>query len=163
MGVESSIIRTDVFRRVRYPAHLDMPDMEFFIVLARQGDRFVFVPEYVTEYRFHSNSTTGRGFLNFRELFDDLERLSVRPEIEPYKCKYLRMLAFRAVSRALLVGDVDYARRLLASKYYPRDVRTGSKGLMIKASAALPGHLGAYAYNLLYAIRFGQRYKAASV
>jgi glycosyltransferase involved in cell wall biosynthesis len=158
MGVESSIIRTDVFRRVRYPADQDMPDMEFFILLARQQDLFVFVPAYVTEYRVHSNSTTGRGFVNFRELFDRLERLPVRSEIEPYKQKYLRMLAFRAVSRALLAGDVQYARRLLESKYYPHNGRTGSKGLMIKASVTLPGNLGVHVYNLLHAIRFKGRY-----
>jgi len=163
MGVETSLIKTDVFRRVRYREDLDMPDMEFFIVLARQGGKFVFVPEYVTEYRFHPDSTTGRGFVNFIGLFDDLERLTVRAQIEPYKRKYLGMLAFRAASRALLASDVDCVRRLLLSRYYPRNVRAGSKGLIIKATAALPGNLGPRAYKLLYTIRFGHQYKPASV
>ncbi|MBV8134988.1 MAG: glycosyltransferase family 2 protein [Deltaproteobacteria bacterium] len=163
MGVEASIIKTEVFRRVRYRHDLDIPDFPFFVDLARKGDKFFFVPEHVNEYRFHPNSTTGRGFVHYRELFDYLEPLSVRPEIEPYKGKFLRMLAFRAASKALLTGDVEYVRRLLASRYYPADLRTGSKGFLIKASAALPGNLGAHAYSLLYAIRFGHRYKPASV
>jgi len=163
MGVEASIIRSEVFRRVRYREDLDIPDFQFFVALAREGDKFLSVPEYVTEYRFHSNSTTGRGFVNFKELFEDLEHRPVRAEIEPYKSKFLRMLAFRAASKALLTGDVEYVRRLLASTYYPADLRTGSKGFLIRASAALPGNLGAHAYSLLYAIRFGRRYKPASV
>jgi hypothetical protein len=163
MGVEGSIIKSDVFRRVRYREDLDIPDFQFLVALAREGDKFLFVPEYVTEYRFHTNSTTGRGFVNFKELFEDLEQLPVSPEVEPYKRKFLRMLAFRAASKALLTGDVKYVRRLLASTYYPADLRTGSKGFLIKASAALPGNLGAHAYSLLYAIRFGHRYRPASV
>jgi hypothetical protein len=163
MGVEASIIKTEVFRRVRYRRDLDIPDFPFFVDLARKGDKFFFVSKYVTEYRLHPNSTTGRGFVQYRELFDYLEPLSVRAQIEPYKRKFLRMLAFRAAGKGLLTGDVEYVRRLLASRYYPADVRTGSKGFLIKASAALPGNLGAHAYSLLYAIRFGHRYKPASV
>jgi hypothetical protein len=48
MGVESSLIRTKDFRRVRYREDMDMPDVEFFIRFAREGNEFVFVPEYVT-------------------------------------------------------------------------------------------------------------------
>jgi glycosyltransferase involved in cell wall biosynthesis len=163
MGVETSLVRTRDFRRVRYREDIDMPDLEFFIFLARAGSHFVFVAEYVTEYRFHDNSTTGRGFVNFREVFDDLERLPVRAEIEPYKRKLLEMLAFRATSKCLLVGDVDAARRLLASEYCPRAVRNGSKGLLIKLSAALPGDLGPRAFNFLYAIKHGHRYKQSVI
>jgi hypothetical protein len=76
--------------------------------LAREGDKFLFVPEYVTEYRLHPNSTTGRGFVNYKELFEDLEPRSVRAEIEPYKRKLLPMVAFRAACKVFLTGDVDY-------------------------------------------------------
>ena len=158
MGIETSIVRTQDFRRVRFRQDLDMPDLVFFIFLARAGGEFVFVSEYVTEYRFHANSKTSKGFVNFRETFDDLERLPVREEVEPYKRKLLQMLAFRAASKSLLAGQVDHARRLLASEYYP-SVRTGPEGLIIRASAALPGRLGPLAYHFLYTIRFGQRYR----
>ena len=57
MGVEASIIKTEVFGRVRYRQDLDIPDFPFFVDLARKGDKFFFVSEYVTEYRFHPNST----------------------------------------------------------------------------------------------------------
>ena len=70
------------------------------IVLSREGGDLVFVSEYVTEYRFHSNFTTGRGFSNFKELFDDLKRLSARAELEQYKCELLQMLASRRCASA---------------------------------------------------------------
>jgi glycosyltransferase involved in cell wall biosynthesis len=159
MGVETSLIRTDDFRRVRYREDIDMPDVEFFIFLAREGGKFVFVPEYVTEYRFHPNSTTGGGFKNFKELFDDLEHLSVAPEIQPYKQKLLEWFAFKAVSQSLIAGHLDIVRRLLRSEYYPAD-GTGKRGQIIKISAALPGNLGPIAYRLLYSIKLGRNYSS---
>jgi glycosyltransferase involved in cell wall biosynthesis len=161
MGVETSLIRTQDFRRVGY-RDLDMPDLEFFIFLAREGGRFVFVPEYVSEYRFHMDSSTSRGFNDFRTLFDDLEALPVRAEIEPYKRKLLEVIAFKAVSKSLLAGDLHNARRLLASEYYPA-VRTGSKGLIMKLCAGLPQKIGTGTYNFLYAMKNGRGYTPASV
>ena len=159
MGVETSLIRTRDFRRIRYREDIDMPDLEFFIFLARESGKFCFVPEYVTEYRFHPNSTTGGGFSNFKELFDDLEHLCVDAKVEPYKRKLLEWLAFKAVSKSLIVGDLDSVRRLLRNEYYPAAGTTGKKGRMIKVSAALPRNLGAAAYRLLYAIKFGRKYR----
>ena len=161
-GCETSLIRTRDFQRVTY-RDLDIPDLEFFIFLAREGGGFVFVPEYVTEYRFHPDSSTGRGFNDFREAFEDLEPLSVRPEIEPYKRKLLEVIAFKAVSKCLLAGDIDYARRLLASEYYPAAARTKSKGLIMQLCAALPGKFGPGAYNFLYTMKNGRRYRPATI
>jgi hypothetical protein len=66
----------------------------FFILLARAGAEFLFVPEYVTEYRLDSASSTSAGFVNFRGLFDQLECLPVSATIEPYKHRMLERLAF---------------------------------------------------------------------
>lgn len=153
MGVETSLVRTADFRRVRYREDVDMPDLEFFIALSREGGDFVFVPEYVTEYRFHSNSTTGRGFNNFKELFDDLERLTVRAEIEQYKRELLEMLAFQALRKGLCAGDATLVHSLLASSFCPRAVREGARGLAIKLSKTLPGTLGAQALSFVYSIK----------
>ena len=159
MGVETSLIRVRDFRRVPY-RNLDVPDLEFFIFLAREGGEFVFVPEYVTEYRFHADSSTGRGFNDFRELFENLEPLAVRPEIEPYKRKLLEVMAFKAVSKCLLAGELEHARRLLASEYYPAAARRNSKGLIMKLCAFLPGKIGhGTSYNVLYNIKNGRRYQ----
>jgi glycosyltransferase involved in cell wall biosynthesis len=160
MGVETSLIRTRDFRRIRYREDIDMPDLEFFIFLAREGGKFVFVPEYVTEYRFHPDSTTGGGFSNFKELFDDLEGLSVGPEIQPFKQELLEWLAFKAVSKSLMAGNLDIVRRLLRSEYYPMNSATGKRGKIIKMCAALPGKLGPAAYRLLYFMKLGRRYSS---
>jgi GT2 family glycosyltransferase len=161
MGVETSLVRVRDFRCVGY-RELDMPDLEFFIFLAREGGDFVFVPEYVTEYRFHPNSSTSRGFHDYRPLFDDLERLSVGSKIEAYKREVLEVMAFRAISKCLLVGEVDHARRLLENRYYPAPIRTGVKGRVIKFCAQLPGTLGPRAYNALYALKNGRSYRIAT-
>jgi glycosyltransferase involved in cell wall biosynthesis len=164
MGVEASLIRVSDFRRVTY-RDLDIPDLEFFIFLAREPGKFVFVPEYVTEYRLHLDSSTARGFSDFRQAFDDLESVAVRPEIEPYKRTLLEVLAFRAVSKSLLAGELNEARRLLANKYYPKAVRRGSrsKGHVMKFCAALPGQCAIRTYKFLYAVKNGRKYRRATV
>jgi glycosyltransferase involved in cell wall biosynthesis len=162
MGVETSLIRTKDFRTVGYP-DIDMPDVEFFILLARERAVFVAVPEYVTEYRAHMDSSTGRGFNDFRALSDDLSALDVSDEIEPYKRKLMGVLVFKAVSKCLLAGQFGHARRLLASKYYPADARAGSKGLAIRLCAVLPEKIAPSTYNFLYSVKNRRRYKPAGV
>jgi hypothetical protein len=58
VATETSLIRTRDFRRLRFRESVDMPDMEFFILLARECGEFIFTPHYVTEYRIHYDSTT---------------------------------------------------------------------------------------------------------
>ncbi len=158
LGVETSLVRTRDFRRLPY-RDIDVPDIEFFIWLAREGGTFIFGPEYVTEYRLHVDSSTGRGFNDFKQLFDRLEPLLVRSELEPYKRKLLEVMAFKGASKCLLGGDLDDARRLLSSRYYPSPVRAKSKGLIMKLCAALPGQFGPGAYKFLYAVKNRRRYE----
>jgi glycosyltransferase involved in cell wall biosynthesis len=158
MGVETSLVRTRDFRRLPY-RDIDVPDIEFFIWLAREGGTFIFGPEYVTEYRLHVDSSTGRGFNDFKQLFDRLEPLPVCAELEPYKRKLLEVMAFKGTSKCLLRGDLDDARRLLSSRYYPSPVRARSKGLIMKLCAALPGQFGPGAYKFLYAVKNRRRYE----
>ena len=155
MGIETSLIRTEDFRRIRYRDDLDIPDIPFFILLAREGADFVFVPEYVTEYRFHRASSTSAGFVYYKPLFDALAPLPVGSTIEPHKHRILEMLAFKAITKCLMAGEVREARRLIGSRYYPT-ARTGLKGVICKACAALPETLGTMAFRSIYAARFGR-------
>src|SRR3954447_23708462 len=83
MALETSLIRTATFRRLCFRENIDLPDIEFLILLAREGGEFTFIPDYVTEIRYHPESTTGRGFRSYLELADLLAPLSVSPEVEP--------------------------------------------------------------------------------
>jgi glycosyltransferase involved in cell wall biosynthesis len=141
MATETSLIRTDAFRRLRFRESVDIPDMEFFIMLAREGEEFIFTPEYVTEIRVHGDSTTGKGFVNYRELVDLLALLEVSGEIEPEKTRKLIDLTHLAVIRSMLTGNVDDARRLLNTRYF------GERALPTRLCASLPGKLAPPVYK----------------
>ncbi len=123
--VENSLTRTSDFRRLRFREDIDMPDVELFIRFAREGGNFIFLPEYVIEYRWHSDSTTGGGFRDFSKLAEILAKLEVSPEIEPAKRQLLEGLIKEAVRISLLRGETDHARGLVSSEYYPANGLVG--------------------------------------
>ena len=98
---------------------MNTPDVEFFIRLALQGARFIFVPDYLMEYRVHLGAMTASGLWT-EELVECLTPIEVKPEIEPYKRKLLIPMVVNAVSRCLQRGNMERARALLRNKYYPR-------------------------------------------
>lgn len=151
--IQSSLIRTSDFRRIRFREHIDVPDIEFFILLSRESGSFVFLPDYLAQTRLHPDSVTGRGFRGLPGLVDNLQSLPVTPDVEPYKRKVLATLIMGAISTCLLNGEVDRARVLLRSRYFPGAVRSGTKGIVMSVCALLPGGLGASSYRLFRAIR----------
>lgn len=156
--LENSLTRTSDFRRLRFREDIDAPDAEIFIRLAREGGNFVFLPEYVIEYRRHGDSTTGGGFRNCSKLAEILAALEVSAEIEPAKKRLLEGLTREGVSVSLLRGETDHARGLASSEYYPANAWSNPKQLAMNACVALPGKLGSYIYNFLYALKKGQRF-----
>jgi len=117
--MSASLLRTADLQRLRFREDLNTPDVEFFIRLALQGARFVFVPDYLMEYRVHLGAATASGLWT-EELVECLTSIEVKPEIEPYKRKLLIPMVVNAVSRCLQRGNMKRARALLRNEYYPR-------------------------------------------
>ena len=125
--MSASLLRTADLQRLGFREDLNTPDLEFFIRLARQGARFIFVPEYLMEYRVHLGAVTASGLWT-EELVDCLTPIEVKPEIEPYKRKLLIPMVVNAVSRCLQQGNMERARAFLRNKYYPRGRRVWWNG-----------------------------------
>jgi glycosyltransferase involved in cell wall biosynthesis len=117
--MSASLLRAADLQRLRFREDLNTPDVEFFIRLALQGVRFIFVPEYLMEYRVHLGAVTASGLWT-EELVECLTPIEVKPEIEPYKRKLLIPMVVNAVSRCLQQGNMERARAFLRNKYYPR-------------------------------------------
>ena len=116
--MSASLLRTADLQRLRFREDLNTPDVEFFIRLAREGARFIFVPEYLMEYRVHLGAMTASGLWT-EELVECLTPIEVKPEIEPYKRQFLIPMVVNAVSRCLQQGNMERARAFLRNKYYP--------------------------------------------
>ena len=116
--ISAALMRTSDVRRLRFKEDLNTPEIELFIRLAQEGGRFVFVPDYLSEYRVHPDSETAVG-LRGERLAEYLLSIPVAPEIEPYKRQFMASLLINSVSRCLQHGEWGRARRLLSSEYYP--------------------------------------------
>jgi glycosyltransferase involved in cell wall biosynthesis len=149
VATETSLIRTRDFRRLRFRESVDMPDTEFFILLAREGGEFIFRPDYVTEYRLHPDSTSGRGFVNYRELADLLAPLTVSQEVKPEKIKRLAYVTHQAVISCILSGEINEAQRLLKNGYFQE------RALATRVCALLPRRLAPPIYAAYRRLRTG--------
>jgi hypothetical protein len=117
--LSATLLRTADMQRLRFREDLNTADAEFFIRLAHEGARFVFVPDYLTEYRVHQSTVTAGGHWS-EELVECLTSVEVKPELEPYKRQFLTPMVVNAVSRCLQQGNMARARAFLQNEYYPR-------------------------------------------
>ena len=135
--MSASLLRTADIQRLRFREDLNTPDVEFFIRLAHEGARFIFVPEYLMEYRIHLGAVTASGLWS-EELVECLTPIEVKPEIEPYKREFLIPMVVNAVSRCLQQGNMERARAFLRNKYYPRRRRAWGHGGSYRPSSPGP-------------------------
>ena len=119
-------------QQLRFREDLNTPDAEFFIRLASLGAHFVFVPEYLMEYRVHLGAVTVGGLWS-EQLVECLTPMAVRPEVERYKRQFLSPMVVNAVSRCLQQGDMERAKKFLRNKYYPR--RRQANGASVYSAA----------------------------
>ncbi|CAN5611468.1 glycosyltransferase family 2 protein [soil metagenome] len=125
--MSASLLRTADMQRLRFREDLNAPDTEYFIRLATEGAIFVFLPDYLMEYRVHLGAESVSGLWN-EHLVECLTPIAVKPEVEPYKRQFLTPMVINGVSRCLQQGNMEMARKLLRNKYYPRRWRGGMSG-----------------------------------
>lgn len=161
--MSAALLRTGDVRRLRFKEDLNTPEIELFVRLAEEGARFVFVPEYLAEYRSHPQSATSAGLMSER-LAERLLQIPVSPEAEGYKRRFMAPLLVSAVGRCLQQGRRGAARAFLGSEYYPRPLRRGAGGVSAKAAAtflvqgacaALPARVGCPVYRLVQKLKEG--------
>jgi glycosyltransferase involved in cell wall biosynthesis len=150
--IESALFRSEVFKLARFKEQLDMCDIELFIRLARSGHTFTFYPGYVCDYRMHSDSTTGRGFREAGKLAELLEPLEVDAKTEPYKRRLMEYMVFTGFRTALLRGEINSARWLRRSRYYPNNFCSRRKQLVMDSCMKL-SYSGAYIYRVMHMMK----------
>jgi glycosyltransferase involved in cell wall biosynthesis len=147
--MSAAMLRTADVRRLRFKEDLNTPELELFVRLAHEGARFVFVPDYLAEYRTHPRSATTAG-LSSERLARYLLAAPVAPGVEKYKRLLLSPMLVDAVGRCLQQGERELAQSFLKSDYYPRprwmlkDVLTGG---VQRLCAALPAPVGCTLYR----------------
>lgn len=137
ISIAASLMRTCAVRRLRFKEDLNTPEIELFVRLAQEGSPFVFVPDYLSEYRTHTGSATAAGLWSER-LAEYLLETPASPRAESHKRSFMAPLLIAAVNRCLERGERGRARRLLASEYYPRPKWRHSHGLVHSLCASLP-------------------------
>lgn len=149
--ISASLIRTQDAQRLRFKEDLNTPEIEFFLRLAQSSDHFMFVPEYLAEYRVHEHSATTTG-LRIEKLVQYLLAISATSEMEPYKQKLLSSLMINAVSRCLLQKQWQEAQDFIHSEYYPRQEKHFNT-LIQDFCTKLPPFLGCLIYRTVHNLK----------
>jgi glycosyltransferase involved in cell wall biosynthesis len=150
--ISAALIRTQYVQQLRFKEDLNNPEIELFIRLAQLGGSFIFVPEYLSEYRIHEQTATLTGLRN-EKLVNYLLSTPVSSEVEFYKRELVSQLMVNAVSRCLLQGEWRQARYFLRSQYYPHAQRKTSTGLFQALCTILPPFFGCILYRLGHSIK----------
>jgi glycosyltransferase involved in cell wall biosynthesis len=155
--MSAALLRTSDVRRLRFKEDLNTPEIELFARLAQEGGRFVFTPEYLSEYRVHARSATTAG-LRSERLVKYLAAIPVSANVEPYKRELMAGLLVDAVSRCLQQDERELARQFLRHEYYPRlRVRRRWKHALTycaqEVCASLPVALGCGTYRFMQRIK----------
>ncbi len=144
--MSAALIRTKDGQRLGIKPDLSTPDIELFARLAAEGREFVFVPEWLAEYRVHVRSETSNG-LGSERLLPYLDPITVPDDVEPLKRQFMSGILGQAVNAALATGDVEGARRLLLHRYYPRLRERPAYVAVHHAIAALPPALSRWSFE----------------
>lgn len=149
--MSAALVRTQAVQQLRFKEDLNTPEIELFVRLVHQQGRFIFVPDYLSEYRVHQQAATALG-LRIDRLVAYLLASPVRPEVEPYKRELLSQLMVNAVSRSLLEKKIHQAKEFIQNEYYPDSQRKSLKGLVQKFCTLLPTALGCRLYRLVHTL-----------
>jgi GT2 family glycosyltransferase len=147
VAMSACIVRTSAVRRLGFQADINTPEIELFARLSLEGPGFVFVPDYLAEYRSHTDSETARG-LTLDRLAEYLEAIEVPADVEQAKRACLRRVVAAGVGIRLARGDAEGARRLCRSRYFAG----GPKSLAQRLTLGLPDPLAVRAYATLRGI-----------
>ncbi len=164
IAISAAIMRTEDMQRLRFQEDLDTPDAEYFIRLSQEGGSFVFLPDYLAEYRVHAaGSSSSLAGLCSERLVEYLIPMEVAPGVEPYKRKLLGPLIMNAVSRCLQRGERDRARKFLRSSYYPRRAPTISDPSATNHAHGIRGQGKRLAEETEHAVKSGLQHLCASL
>jgi glycosyltransferase involved in cell wall biosynthesis len=150
----SAIVKTKTIQRLRFKEDLNTPEIELFLRIAQEGGNFIFVPEYLAEYRVHSQSATntGRGLRTDR-LANYLVPFPVQASAERHKRAFLSQMIVNAVSQCLLDGKKIQAQEWIKSSYYPEKQRSQLSGIFQYLCTILPDNIGTKIYKQLYSVK----------
>ncbi len=150
--MSSSLVRTADAQRLGIKPDLNTPEIELFARLAAEGQRFVFVPEYLAEYRVHPQSETSAGLAGDR-LIKYLDPIAVPEPVEPLKRRFMNTVVASAVNKSLMAGDVEEARTLMRHRYYPSARERPGQVLVQRLLGSLPAPLARQAFAALTGAR----------
>lgn len=105
----ASVIRNDLLKAMPFANDLLGLDTDFFIRLAGAGGRFFFIPENLTEIRYHAGNIT-KPASQYEKLVDHLGDIEYDAEVEDARNRLLTMYGYTTVSKYMLEGKPEKAR-----------------------------------------------------
>jgi len=151
VAIPAAIMRTADVRRLRFKENLNCPEIELYLRLAQEGNRFIFVPEYLSEYRIHPNTATGSG-LWIEHLVPYLLALPAHPEVEPYRQRSLGQFLVMAVGRCLNLNEFKKAEDFIRNPCYPSWKISTIRTVFQRICVALPRSWGRLLHRAVSAL-----------
>lgn len=140
VSITASLIKTSLVQKFKFKEDLNTPEIELFLRINLHSAAFYFSPEYLVEYRLHTQSATAGG-LKVHKLILYLMEIPVKKENEKFKIAFLQSISSVGVKNLLIEGRKTEARKLIFSKYFGLQKISTLKGLILTLMLLFPGKL----------------------
>ena len=137
----------------RFDESLNTPEILFYLELAQKEKKFFYVPEFLLEFRVHSQSSTFSGLWT-EKLVQRLIHFPVNETQLSLKNKMISSMVVNAVGRALLRGDERLAKDLIHSIYYKESAAGGLTHCIQWISLQMPFRIRKIFYRLICQFKF---------
>jgi glycosyltransferase involved in cell wall biosynthesis len=134
--VSCSLINTSFVKRLKFKADLNTPEIELFLRMNQEQCKFFFTPDYLAEYRVHSQSATSHG-LRVQHLMKYLIPFPVSSANQKFKDNFLEKLVRVSVNNFLYEKNKSDAWKIFFSKYGIKNLFT-LKGFLQLIMFAIP-------------------------
>jgi glycosyltransferase involved in cell wall biosynthesis len=116
--MSSSIIRRNLLLKYPFDPVLNTPELEVFLKIAVNGGVFEHIDSRCANYRVHQGSETSGG-LKLHYMIKNIIPVQVPDKYEILKFKLISSKIIPAINICLREGNIQLAKSLLSSQYYP--------------------------------------------
>ncbi|UFH45649.1 glycosyltransferase [Flavobacterium galactosidilyticum] len=117
--MSSAIIKRICFLTLSFDNRINTPELEVFLKIALGGGKFIFVNEQLAFYRMHQGSATSSG-LSIGQFLSNIMDIEIPEEYFSDKYKLIINAIVPGINNALSNGNVEVAKKLYNSEFYPR-------------------------------------------
>lgn len=133
----AALVNTKIAQSLLYKADLNTPEIELFLRINQENNRFHFIPDYLMEFRVHEKSSTSSGLMQ-EKLVGYLITIPVADKHQTIRDQFLVRIASSSINNLILAGDKIKLTHFLNLLKKNQLIKTKKLKIMLVMNQLLP-------------------------